>query len=602
MAYSKRLPPDDPRPDDANLTVAGIVATVRMVRPFWVRVPMWAPAVIGLGILASIAEGLSIFAVVLLVGAILGDGAGADLLEDASALLSTLLEPLAALSNNGLAATAFAALGLVLARIAIIATHSIAMAVLGARIGAEVRKAAFASVVTMPFERLSRRTYGEVLNILEHQSWSVAEATDALANMLLSGLIALSIAILLFALSPWVGAVSIGGALVLHIGLKFLARPVEQAGAVTTAAERLSAARVIRVLQAMRTVRAFGQSRREIARFAAETERLRSASVRSDLLSAIADPASHVAGLILIVIIAVTSSALGLSPESAIAAALLLYRFQPYVAEFEQESLNLAGLAPSVRAVHELISEAPPRRGGERLAAPRFSHAVRFEDVSFGYQGQPTPCLREASFEIPASGWTQLCGDSGSGKSTIVSLLLGYYRPDSGRIRIDGVDIGQMVLDDWLKQVAVSGQDVELIDGTILDNIAVGKPDASMSELRAAMTISGLEPVLAELEHGDRTRIGERGISLSGGQRQRVGIARAIVRKPALLILDEATSAIDAAAEAEILINLAAAMKDKAVLVIGHRLPDTLPIRSTITLRAEETPSAEQRPIVEAVS
>lgn len=197
---------------------------------------------------------------------------------------------------------------------------------------------------------------------------------------------------------------------------------------------------------------------------------------------------------------------------------------------------------------------------------------VCYEDVSFHYSDDNTPVLSHVSFEIPAGRSIALVGPSGSGKTTICSLLPRFYDVTGGRITIDGKDIRTLTLKSLRSHIGVVQQDVYLFSGTIRDNIAYGKPDASDEEIITAAKRANIHDFISELPDGYHTFVGERGTRLSGGQKQRISIARVFLKNPPILILDEATSALDNESERRIQKSLEELSKDRTTITIAHRL------------------------------
>ncbi len=232
--------------------------------------------------------------------------------------------------------------------------------------------------------------------------------------------------------------------------------------------------------------------------------------------------------------------------------------------------------------VRELLREKPEealapagsgvRENGQSLPA-RVRGDVVFDRVAFRYPSRPeVEVLRDVSLEARAGQRLALVGPSGAGKSTVVALLLRFFEPERGRIRVDGRDAGAYGLHELRGQMALVPQEVLLFGGTIADNIAYGRPGASEEEIREAARQANAHVFISAFPEGYQTRVGERGVQLSGGQRQRVAIARAILRDPAILILDEATSSLDSESEGLVLQALDGLMRGRTALIIAHRL------------------------------
>ena len=197
---------------------------------------------------------------------------------------------------------------------------------------------------------------------------------------------------------------------------------------------------------------------------------------------------------------------------------------------------------------------------------------VCYEDVSFHYSDDDTPVLSHVSFEIPAGESIALVGPSGSGKTTICSLLPRFYDVTEGRVTIDGNDVRKLTLESLRSQIGLVSQDVYLFGGSIKDNIAYGKPDATMDEIVDAAKKANIHDFIMELPDKYDTFVGERGTRLSGGQKQRISIARVFLKNPPVLILDEATSALDNESERFIQKSLEELAKDRTTITIAHRL------------------------------
>ncbi|MEO8189021.1 MAG: ABC transporter ATP-binding protein [Acidobacteriota bacterium] len=227
-----------------------------------------------------------------------------------------------------------------------------------------------------------------------------------------------------------------------------------------------------------------------------------------------------------------------------------------------------AGLERIREVRNEITEDAEDDR---RHALSRIEGRVEFDQVTFEYE-KGVPVLKGISFVAEPGTSTALVGPSGSGKSTMIGLVAAFYRPTGGRILIDGNDLEDVRLSDYRSQLGVVLQDNFLFDGTVLENIAYARPDASDDEVLRAARIARCDDFVEKMPDKYETIVGERGIKLSGGQRQRVAIARAILADPRILILDEATSSLDSESEALIQEGLSELMRGRTTFVIAHRL------------------------------
>ena len=220
----------------------------------------------------------------------------------------------------------------------------------------------------------------------------------------------------------------------------------------------------------------------------------------------------------------------------------------------------------------EVLDETPENEDPDRtVQLGPITGDVRFEDVTFAYEQQKT-VLHDVSFQSQPGSVTALVGSSGSGKSTIIGLIAAFHKPNSGKVVVDGVDLATVRLESYRTQLGMVLQDSFLFDGSIRENVAFSKPDATEEEILRACRIARVDEFAERFEQKYDTIIGERGVKLSGGQRQRVSIARAILANPRILILDEATSSLDSESEALIQQGLAYLMQGRTTFVIAHRL------------------------------
>jgi ATP-binding cassette subfamily C protein CydCD len=251
---------------------------------------------------------------------------------------------------------------------------------------------------------------------------------------------------------------------------------------------------------------------------------------------------------------------------------LSLSSFLP-ISEIAQVSRQLADTIASTRRFYAVQREEPAVVDGPLCPPePAGGSAIRFEGASFTYPGARRPALNDIRLEVPAGATLALVGRSGAGKTTIANLLLRFWDPEAGRILIDGVDLREFELDHLRRRVSLVSQDTYLFNDTLRANVALARPEADEAAIHRALDQAALAEFVASLPQGLDTPVGERGVQLSGGQRQRVAIARAFLKNAPTLVLDEATSHLDAVSEAQVRGALDALMRDRTTIVIAHRL------------------------------
>src|SRR5262249_26561656 len=241
------------------------------------------------------------------------------------------------------------------------------------------------------------------------------------------------------------------------------------------------------------------------------------------------------------------------------------------IAQVGRQLADTLGSARRVYAIHAEpvpVTDGPGVRRGYRAGSP----ALEMARVHFSYPGRRRRALSEVSFTVPAGSTVALVGPSGAGKTTVANLFLRFWDPDAGGVRMNGHDLREYELDDLRRHVALVAQDTYLFNDTLRSNVLLARPGASEAELLAAVEKAALDEFVASLPEGLDTIVGERGAQLSGGQRQRVAIARAFLKDAPILILDEATSHLDAVSEQAVRAALELLSRDRTTVVIAHRL------------------------------
>jgi ABC-type multidrug transport system fused ATPase/permease subunit len=239
--------------------------------------------------------------------------------------------------------------------------------------------------------------------------------------------------------------------------------------------------------------------------------------------------------------------------------------------------------------VEELLSEKPDVTNPQNpQPLPRnLQGNIKFENVSFSYNGSDK-VLENINLDIPASKVIALVGPTGVGKSTLVSLIPRFYDVDTGSIKLDGIDIRELNVDDLRRKISIVLQDVFLFHGSVKENLLFGNPQATDEEIIEAAKIANAHEFIASLPEGYNTIIGERGVKLSGGQRQRISIARAVLKNTPILILDEATSSVDTETELLIQQALERLMKGRTTIIIAHRLSTIRNADKIVVLKGKE--------------
>ncbi len=327
------------------------------------------------------------------------------------------------------------------------------------------------------------------------------------------------------------------------------------------------------VLDGIETVKGAAQEDREVARFVEKARAFRDAFVRQGdvearffplLLMGVAVAAGFLHALYLF-----HQGELNVGQVVAYVGLLQLFGFPTFVSLFAYARVS-SGLA-AARRILDLINRETELDQNVTGYAGKMRGAVEFRHVTFTY-GEGDPVLRDISFQVKPGMRVAIVGQTGAGKTTLVKLINRTYDVTEGQVLVDGVDVREWNLEALRRQISIIEQDIFLFSRTIRENIAFGKPDATMEEIIAAAKAAQAHEFIMSFKDGYDTVIGERGVMLSGGQRQRLALARAFLTNPAILILDDSTSAIDSATEDKIQRAIFAASQGRTTFIITHRL------------------------------
>ena len=330
------------------------------------------------------------------------------------------------------------------------------------------------------------------------------------------------------------------------------------------------------VLTSVRVVKAFGREQREDERFVERASRRMWSQVKLALVQA----SFHVMMGLLVAV--GTAAALFIGVQHVRGGRLTLGELlivMSYIAQLYEPLKTISSKIPELQAwlvslerAFALLDETPELyESPSARPLKRASGAIRFENVSFSY-GEDAPVLKEISFEIPAGSRVGIVGATGSGKTTLISLMSRFYDVDSGRILLDGVDVREYRLADLRSQFSVVLQEPVLFSSSVTENIAFAKPEASNAEILAAARAANAHGFIKSLPSGYRTQVGDRGSLLSGGQRQRISLARAFLKDSPFLVLDEPTSSVDVKTEDAIITATDELMRGRTTFMIAHRM------------------------------
>jgi ABC-type multidrug transport system fused ATPase/permease subunit len=401
--------------------------------------------------------------------------------------------------------------------------------------------------------------------------------TDGIVTLFGSTLTLVGTAGILVALDPGLALVTFSVFPILLAGS--LAFRIVSAGAYRLTREKIAlvTAYLQETLSGVRIVRAFGRERRHEERFAELNEENRSANMRTVYLNAAYFPSVELLSAVATAVILIYGGnqvIAGNGVTIGVLASFVFYLqsfFDPIQQLSQLYTTYQAGMA-ALEKIFDLLDEEPDLKDApDAIELPRVRGEIEFDDVSFSY-GAEKPALSHVSLTVPPGQTVALVGATGAGKSTLAKLVARFYDPDSGAVLVDGHDLRSVTERSLRSQLGIVPQEGFLFSGSIADNIAFGKPDASPDEIQAAARAVGAHEFIERLPEGYETEVGERGGHLSAGQRQLVAFARAAIADPRILILDEATSNVDVHTEARIERGLRRLLAGRTAIVIAHRL------------------------------
>jgi ATP-binding cassette, subfamily B, bacterial MsbA len=443
-----------------------------------------------------------------------------------------------------------------------------------ASIGHRLRCAILRQLLSVGQSYLDTHDSGKMLNTLATETWRVSSACTVLASMVINLCMTLIFTILLLLIS-WKLMLVTGCALLMISQLiRLLTHQGKRLSAEATAANGELTQRMLETLDGLQLVRAFGREGHELQRFEVASRQVSKAFFKLDRISGLVHPLSEVltVSLLLGILLFVAMATPGQMAVS-LTFLVLLYRLQPRVKQLDVDRVALDSYSASVEDVRAVLDESdkPYLRSGHRVPAS-IEKGITFENVSLHYDSEKSAALEQVTCSINVGETTAFVGPSGAGKSTLISLICRFYDPSQGRLLVDGVPLLELNLEWWRSRIAVVSQEIYLFNASVAENIRYGKLDANREELVEAACKAHAIEFIEELPEGFETILGDRGVRLSGGQRQRLALARAFIRDPQILILDEATNSLDLISEGVVQDALEEFGRNRTVLIIAHRI------------------------------
>jgi subfamily B ATP-binding cassette protein MsbA len=439
--------------------------------------------------------------------------------------------------------------------------------------GHRIRSQLFSAIMAASPNYVESQSPARLANAILSETWRQARALGAVYRIMVDASAIFIFTLILFFLSwhmtllvaPFISAIVV----IMH----FATRSAKAIGEWAVSTNTAYTDRTWETLGGLRTIRLFGREHYEEERHAKSSEDVSRFFLRAQLLSNLLPSLFEVlvAACFGVWIIGLAWS--GADVPTIAVFLIVLYRMQPRVRSLVSARAELTELGSSaleIEAVKEECLASAMPDGGIPFTGLRQS--IEFRAVSASYPSRERPSVENLNFIIEQNRTTAIVGPSGAGKSTIIGLLCRNMDPVHGEILVDEVNLQKLQRSDWLSKVAVVSQDIFLFDGTIRENILYGRLDATQNELAVAARQSHAHDFIMELPAGYDTEIGERGIRLSGGQRQRLALARALIRKPDILIIDEATNALDSHSEQLIQRALDELRSRTTIISVAHRL------------------------------
>ncbi len=543
----------------------------RILLPLLKLYPWAIPTIIALGILSSLAEGLGISLFIPFLQSLAQTTSQSVSGNSLIGFLNQLFVRVP--SNARLFIIPLCILASVILKNCLLYSSTILFSRLNWRISHQLRSSIFKQLLSVSYSFLDRHQSGKFLNILDKETWQTSQALSILVCLITSSCTIIVFVILLFLISWKLTLLIAVVMLLISLSIQTVTCQVKNLGKQAAQANAVFVTQALEGLTGMRVIRAFGRESYEQEHFERASDQVCTAFRKLDVISGAVNPLSEVLSTALLTCILVIALQNQANLPTLLTFIFMLYRLQPQVKQLDSARVNLIGLAGSVEQVMALLNRSDKSYiSSGQIRFKGLRQAISFASVTFSYDPSEKPALEQISINIPKGKTTAIVGPSGAGKSTLIGLICRFYDVTEGEIYVDGCPLRQLNLADWRSQIAIVSQDNHLFSTTVRENISYGQLDAAEEEIIAAAKLANAHEFISQLPQGYETKVGDRGIRLSGGQRQRLALARAIIRNPEILILDEATNALDSISEYLLQEVLNSFGQNRTVIVIAHRL------------------------------
>ena len=548
---------------------------LKTIKILWPLVSLYPGTLIGiilLGILSSLSEGIGITLFIPLLQNIETGAEQARYSNRSLSLVNGLFDNLS--PANRLIAIALMIFASILFKNILAYSNGATLSWFKGRIGHYLRSGIFRQFLRVDYSFLANNDSGKLMNTLASETWRATQALEIVVNLIICVATIMVFSSLLLMISWKLTLVVVIGLSLISISVQSVTKKTKKLGKKAVVANKTFASLMWEGFGGMRVIRTFGREDYEQKRFDRASFKILDSFFKLDLLTGIVNPLSEIlSAALLLGIMAVSLRQNSTNLPSLLTFILILYRLQPKVKQLDRSRVSLASLAGSMEDVASLLNQQdkPYMPSGGKICLG-LQRKISLKSVSFAYADSQQPAVRNISLDIFKGKTTALVGSSGAGKSTLIDLIYRLYDVTEGKIYVDGFPLQEFDLNSWRSNLAIVSQDVYLFGTTIRDNIAYGKLEATDAEIIAAAKLAHAHGFILEFPNGYDTKIGDRGMRLSGGQRQRIALARAIVRQPAILILDEATNALDSISEHLIQQALETLGQNCTIIAIAHRL------------------------------